>query len=150
MAAQAEHDPDSTSVLISLENKLLAEVKKKIPSSLLTQCKFFYERDVKKAALLANEFAGEHVQLMVKRPQEFMDHVKNGGTFFVNDWSPAVMGDYWAGPSHVLPTGRSARFGSGLSVMTFLKRSSFVEISSTAFKKGWTAAHRRTAPRFAA
>jgi histidinol dehydrogenase len=50
------------------------------------------------------------------------------------------MGDYWAGPSHVLPTGRSARFASGLSVATFLKRSSLIEVSAGAYRKGWRSA----------
>ncbi len=140
MAAQAEHDPDSRSVLISLSKEFIKKVADELPPSLAKQCDLIYEPDVNKAAKKADALAGEHVQLMMRRPQELLDTLKNGGTFFLDNWSPAVMGDYWAGPSHVLPTGRSARFGSGLSVMTFMRRSSFVDISSGAFKKGAPAA----------
>ncbi len=140
MAAQAEHDPDSRSVLISLSKTLAKKVKAAVPKEVVAQCEFIHESDVYRAAGIANKLAGEHVQVMVRRPQHFLDSLKNGGTFFLNNWSPAVMGDYWAGPSHVLPTGRSARFGSGLSVMTFLRRSSLVDVSTAAFKKGAPAA----------
>jgi histidinol dehydrogenase len=140
LAAQAEHDPDSKGILISLDRKLISEVKKKIGKALLKRCEFYYFPDLKRAAARANEFAGEHVQVMLRRPQEALDLLKNGGTFFLNNFSTAVMGDYWAGPSHVLPTGRSARFASGLSVMTFLRRSSLVEVSSSAFKRGYGSA----------
>ncbi len=140
MAAQAEHDPDSRSVLISLSRTLIRAVQAALPKAVAAQCELIYEPDTTKAACHANRLAGEHVQIMVRRPQEFMDSLKNGGTVFLDNWSPAVMGDYWAGPSHVLPTGRSARFGSGLSVMTFMRRTSLVDISATAFKKGAPAA----------
>ena len=141
LAAQAEHDPDSTGILVSLSKDLVRRVRALLPKAQAAQCRFHVERDLKKAVALANSFAGEHVEVMLRRPQDAMANLKNGGTFFVNPWSPAVMGDYWAGPSHVLPTGRSARFASGLSVMTFLKRSSLVEVSMGAFRRGWTAAH---------
>ncbi len=140
MAAQAEHDPDSRSILISLSKELVKNVKAAIPSSLIKQCELIYEPSAQRAAEQANAFAGEHVQIMLRRPQDMLDGLKNGGAFFLGAWSPAVMGDYWAGPSHVLPTDRSARFASGLSVMTFLKRSSFIDISSGAFHKGVPAA----------
>ena len=141
LAAQAEHDPDASGILVSTSKKLVEAVRKRIPKHILKQCRFVYEKDLKKAIRQANEAAGEHVEIMVKKPQVCLDTLKNGGAVFLNDWSPAMMGDYWAGPSHVLPTGRSARFGSGLSVMTFLKRSSLIDISRGAFVKGWKAAH---------
>jgi histidinol dehydrogenase len=141
LAAQAEHDPESRAVLISLDRKLLEDVRALLPKDLITQCELIYQSDRGKAIAKTNDLAAEHVQIMLKRPQDCLDTLKNGGTFFINTWSPAVMGDYWAGSSHVLPTGRSARFASGLSVMTFLKRSSLVEISAGAFKKGFQPAH---------
>ncbi|MBS1982892.1 MAG: histidinol dehydrogenase, partial [Bdellovibrionales bacterium] len=140
MAAQAEHDPDSRSVLISLSKSLVNDVRKFIPPLLLKQCDLVYERNVARAADKANALAGEHVQIMMRQPHQVLDRLKNGGAFFIGAWSPAVMGDYWAGSSHVLPTDRSARFGSGLSVMTFLKRSSFIDVSMGAFLKGSPAA----------
>ena len=75
------------------------------------------------------------------RPHEILNTLKNAGTIFLGSWSPTAMGDYWAGPSHVLPTGGSAKFQSGLSVMTFMKRSSIIDISQGAYKKGWKAAY---------
>ncbi len=142
LAAQAEHDPDARGILISTSRDLVKRVKDLLPKESVKQIQLIFQPDMMTAMLLANEFAGEHVELMVERPQTCLDVMKKGGTFFINEWSPAVMGDYWAGPSHVLPTGRSARFGSGLSVMTFYRRSSLVEISSAAFKKGWPSAIR--------
>ncbi len=141
MAAQAEHDPDSKSILISTSKALIKDTKENLAKAIHKQCDFYFFADIKKAVAKANDCAGEHVELMVRRPQDCLDTLKNGGTFFIGKWSPTAMGDYWAGPSHVLPTGRSARFGSGLSVMTFLRRSSLVEISSAAYARGWTAAH---------
>lgn len=140
MAAQAEHDPDSKSILISLSRNLLKRVKEALPRSIAARCELIYESDMRRAVARVNALAGEHVQIMLRRPQECLDNLKNGGAFFMNNWSPAVMGDYWAGPSHVLPTARSARFASGLSVATFMKRSSLIDLSSAAFKKGAKAA----------
>lgn len=137
MAAQAEHDPDSVSVLIGLSKPLIAKVRRIVPATFRRQCRYIFAASLLKAAQRAASLAGEHVQLMVRHPEKVLDSLKNGGAFFVDNWSPAVMGDYWAGPSHVLPTGRSARFGSGLSVMTFLKRSSLIDVSVGAFKKGY-------------
>lgn len=142
MAAQAEHDPDARSYLIALTKKILSDVRARVPADLKSRCILIYEPDRRKAIARANELAAEHVQILLQRPQDCLDTLKSGGAFFVNQWSPAVMGDYWAGPSHVLPTGRSARFASGLSVMTFLKRSSLIEISGGAYRRGWTAAHK--------
>lgn len=142
LAAQAEHDPDARSILISLSRTLLKNVRKRVPKGLAARCEFVFHSDRRKAAEAANAWAGEHVQIITRRPEEILDHLKNGGTFFINGWSPAVIGDYWAGPSHVLPTGRSARFASGLSVLTFLKRSGLVEVSARAYRRGVASALR--------
>jgi histidinol dehydrogenase len=142
MAAQAEHGPDSKSYLVCTSAAVIKDVRKFIPKEFLRQCELIQERDLTRAIAKANDLAGEHVELFVKRPQVCLDNLKNGGTFFLGEWSPTAMGDYWAGSSHVLPTGRSARFASGLSVMTFMRRSSLIEISSGAYAKGWTAAYR--------
>jgi histidinol dehydrogenase len=72
---------------------------------------------------------------MVRRPRALLGRLRHGGAVFLGPWSPVAAGDYWAGPSHVLPTGRSARFSSGLSVQTFLKRSSRIEVSRAAIRR---------------
>jgi histidinol dehydrogenase len=141
MAAQAEHDPDSRSYLVATSKDLLSQVKSLLPSELLKRCEFEKARDLADAARKANERAGEHVEILVKDVEAVLKILKNGGAIFIGPGSPAVMGDYWAGPSHVLPTGRSARFGSGLSVLTFLKHSSLIEISDAAYRRGWQSAH---------
>ncbi len=66
---------------------------------------------------------------MVKEPDKLLNGVRNAGAIFAGYRTPAVIGDYWAGPSHVLPTGGTARFSSGLSVLTFLKRTSYISFS---------------------
>jgi histidinol dehydrogenase len=71
-----------------------------------------------------NEIACEHVTLAVADPGAVLPYLRHGGAFFIGDSSPVASGDYYAGPSHCLPTGTTARFTSGISVYTFLKRSS--------------------------
>ncbi len=141
MAAQAEHDPDARSYLVSLSKKLVSAVSALLPKELKPRCEIRFESNRKKAFALVNTLAAEHVEIVLKKPQDCLDAIRNGGAIFVNGWSPAVLGDYWAGPSHVLPTGRSARFASGLSVATFMKRSSLIEVSAAAYRKGWRSAH---------
>jgi len=136
MAAQAEHDPMSRAILISTDNKLVASVRNLLPKAKLSQCRLIYQPNMAKAVGLVNNFAGEHVGIFVKNSVKIVREIKNGGAIFVGPYSPAVMGDYWAGPSHVLPTGRSARFSSGLSVANFLKRSSLIQITPQAFRNG--------------
>ena len=142
LAAQAEHDPMASSTLISTDRKLPGNVKALLPQTKLGQCKFVFEPDLKKALFRLNQLAGEHVEILVKNPQKILGEIKNGGAIFIGPYSPAVMGDYWAGPSHVLPTGRSARFSSGLSVANFLKRSSLIQVSPAAFARGGKSAYK--------
>ena len=140
LMAQAEHDPMARTILISMDKDLLKKVKALVPREKLYQCQLIFESSVTKAIEKLNKFAGEHVELMVRNPQSLLARVKNAGALFIGPYSPAVMGDYWAGPSHVLPTGRSATFSSGLSVANFMKRSSLIEIGPKAFIKGGKAA----------
>ena len=77
-------------------------------------------------AFFADEIAAEHVNLAVEDPDAWLPRLRNGGEFFLGDQTPVAAGDYYAGPSHCLPTGTSARFASGISVYTFLKRSGTV------------------------
>jgi histidinol dehydrogenase len=141
MAAQAEHDPDSRSVLISSKRDVINKVKEFISPKLKNQCSYFLTKNTIDSIAQANKVAGEHVQIFMRNPKSLVSKLKNGGAIFIGPWSTAVLGDYWAGPSHVLPTARSARFGSGLSVATFLKRSSLIEVSKKTFQKDWKEAY---------
>ena len=76
----------------------------------------------------ANEFAAEHLQIQCgSESREIADKIENAGAIFIGDYSPVAVGDYWAGPSHVLPTGISARFFSALSANDFIKSTSIIE-----------------------
>ena len=83
--------------------------------------------NLEQCAALSNIFAPEHLELKVKDYQSLLPQIRHAGAIFIND-SNEALGDYLAGPSHCLPTGRSARFSSGLSVLDFLKRSSLIDL----------------------
>jgi histidinol dehydrogenase len=84
-------------------------------------------RDWDEAADLTNRLAPEHLQIMVAEPRALFARIRHAGAAFLGRWCPEAVGDYVAGPNHVLPTGRTARFASGLSVFDFLKRTTWVE-----------------------
>jgi histidinol dehydrogenase len=135
MMAQAEHDPLARCTLISPDARVLASVKAAVSREYAGQCAFVKARDLKDAADKANAAAPEHLSLAVKDPKALLPLIRHAGAIFLGAWSPVAAGDYWAGPSHVLPTARSARFASGLSVQTFLKRSSIIGITEAVLKK---------------
>ena len=89
-------------------------------------------RDLAEAAALTNRLAPEHLQLMVDDPRGLLAHIRHAGAAFLGRFCPEAVGDYIAGPNHVLPTGRTARFASGLSSFDFLKRTSWVEADGAA------------------
>ena len=89
-------------------------------------------RDLAEAAALTNRLAPEHLQLIVAEPRALLAQVRNAGAAFLGRFCPEAVGDYVAGPNHVLPTGRTARFASGLSVFDFLKRTTWVEADEAA------------------
>ncbi len=125
LMAQAEHDTKAKAFLFTDSKRILKHVKNLLPKKLagqirLTGC------SLQKALKTVNEIAPEHLELMVKTPDKVANQVRNAGAIFAGYKTPTAIGDYWAGPSHVLPTGGSARFMSGLSVLTFLKRSSYI------------------------
>jgi histidinol dehydrogenase len=135
MMAQAEHDPLARSTVISPDARVLASVKAAVDKKFRGQCRFIKARSMDDAVEKANASAPEHLSLMVKNPQALLPRIRHAGAVFLGAWSPVAAGDYWAGPSHVLPTARSARFSSGLSVQTFLKRSSVMGIPEGVLKK---------------
>jgi histidinol dehydrogenase len=85
---------------------------------------------------IANEIAPEHLELMVNEPMEYLGRIDNAGSVFLGKYSPEPLGDYFAGPNHVLPTSGTARFFSPLSVDSFIKKSSFIYYTKDALQDG--------------
>ena len=142
MFAQAEHDPAAQSIAIVFsENyakdlevtikRLIEEMprKKIIKESLFNRGAIICCGNRQEAAEIANRIAPEHLGLMIDNPYEVLEEIKNSGAVFVGNYSSEAMGDYVAGPSHVLPTSGSAKYSSPLGVYDFVKRSSVVELS---------------------
>lgn len=128
ICAQAEHDPEAKAYLISDSIKVIAEVKKRLKREVLRQTEFIFSNNGD-IAKIVNNIAPEHLEIMTEKPEKLFSQIKNAGAVFIGAYTPTAFGDYIAGPSHVLPTGVCAKFSSGLSVLTFLKRSSFSKYS---------------------
>ena len=138
MLSQAEHAPGSA-VLVTDSEPQAQEVARKLDEQLrqldrkegtakcLEQfCLAVVTRDIDAAVELANEFAPEHLQIQCKDGEKIAERIENAGAIFIGEFTPVATGDYFAGPSHTLPTGGSARFFSALSVNDFLKQSSVI------------------------
>ncbi|MFW5681699.1 MAG: histidinol dehydrogenase [Phycisphaeraceae bacterium] len=138
LIAQAEHDPGKcflvcwdANVLEAIRDAVSRQLpdrqrREAIEASLSEQSLAVLCRDEDEAATVADRFACEHVTLAVRDPEAWLGRLQHGGEFFLGDATPVAAGDYYAGPSHCLPTGTTARFSSGVSVFTFLKRSGVV------------------------
>jgi len=138
LIAQAEHDPGkcflvswSRAVIDEIAAQVQVQLKKRkrrdaIEKALTEASAAVLVRNEDEAAAVADTIAAEHVSLAVADPRKWLDRLRNGGEFFLGDATPVAAGDYYAGPSHCLPTGTTARFTSGISVYTFLKRSGTV------------------------
>jgi histidinol dehydrogenase len=140
LLAQAEHDETAQSILITdsaaFANAVAAAVEAELPSlpraaiagaSWRDHGAIITVRGWDEAAALTNRLAPEHLQIMVPDPAALFATIRHAGAAFLGNFAPEALGDYIAGPNHVLPTGRTARFASGLSVFDFLKRTSWVE-----------------------
>ena len=148
LIAQAEHDVNAQSILIatnknlirlvnlSLKKQLIKLPKKKIASKSLKNFGLAILTNSKKKVLeTINIIAPEHLELCTNFNREIIKGVKNAGSIFIGKYSPEAIGDYIAGPNHVLPTSGSARFSSGLSVNDFLKRQSLIKITKTGIER---------------
>jgi histidinol dehydrogenase len=121
--SQAEHSK-GLSILVTPSKQLVKAVRKQIKSGYIVLVK-----NLDEAIEAANSIAPEHLQIMVKNPRTLLKKVKHAGAIFTGHYSPATVGDYIAGPSHVLPTGGTAKFSSGLSVCDFMKVSHVISYS---------------------
>jgi len=148
LIAQAEHDVNAQSILITNDKNLIRLVnislkkqmrqlpKKKIATKSLKNFGLaVFTSNKKKIVEIINTIAPEHLELCTKTNSEIIKGVKNAGSIFIGKFSPEAIGDYIAGPNHVLPTSGSARFSSGLSVNDFLKRRSLIKITKTGIER---------------
>ena len=148
LLSQAEHDPLATAILITTSPELALKVKEEVEhqltdlerreiaaASLEKNGGIVVVRDMEQAANLVNDYAPEHLLLMVRDAWSHMDKLKNAGGIFIGESSPEVIGDYVAGPSHIMPTGGAARYGSPVTVDDFLKVTSVVAVNSETFDK---------------
>ncbi|MCP4265869.1 MAG: histidinol dehydrogenase [Candidatus Brocadiaceae bacterium] len=146
LLSQAEHAP-GISILVTnseeLANGMLQEISKQIETlprgDLIRESlnKFGFiviTKDMNEAIDISNTLAPEHLQVIVKNEDEVLSRLRHAGAIFAGPFTPVAVGDYFAGPSHVLPTGATARFFSGLSVNDFLKRTSIISYSAEALR----------------
>ncbi|WP_191603076.1 histidinol dehydrogenase [Marinomonas algicola] len=140
--SQAEHDEDAQSILVSPDKAFLAKVQQSMECLLETQSRksiilsslegrgaFIHVEDMEQAIEVANHVAAEHLELSVDQPEKWVEKVRHAGAIFMGRHTPEALGDYCAGPNHVLPTSGTARFSSPLGVYDFQKRSSLIYCS---------------------
>jgi histidinol dehydrogenase len=119
-------------VLITNSKSLAKEVKSETEN---VNGWIILTKNLQEAVEVNNKIAPEHLEIMVNNPRRFLKGIRNAGAIFLGPFSPAAVGDYVAGPSHVLPTNGTARFFSGLSVQDFLKSSHLISYSKKALEK---------------
>jgi histidinol dehydrogenase len=140
--SQAEHDEAARAILLSPDPELIEAVARSmarqlpamsrkgiIAASLASRGALVRVRDLAEACAIANDLAPEHLELAVAKPEDLVAEIHNAGAIFVGHFSSEAVGDYCAGPNHVLPTARSARFSSPLGVYDFQKRTSVIAVS---------------------
>ena len=147
LLSQAEHDINSRAILITNDLLFGKNVLKSINSILkiLPRSKIASKSWTKNGGVIIvknfsnvddiiNKLSPEHLELAIDKPDNFFNKIKNAGSVFLGRYTPEAIGDYVAGPNHVLPTGRTARFSSGLGVMDFLKKTTFTKCSKKSLK----------------
>ena len=147
LMSQAEHDKQASAVLLTTSKEVAEETIKEV----YRQMENLSRKDIIEEALnnfgavivfenmndavdFANEMAPEHLEVCTENPMEFVGKIDNAGSVFLGNYSPEPLGDYYAGPNHVLPTGGTARFFSPLSVDSFVKKSSFIYYTQSALR----------------
>jgi histidinol dehydrogenase len=141
--SQAEHDEDAQPILVTPEatflDRVQASIEKLLPTlerreiitvSLNRRAAFILVKDLVEAARVSNYLAPEHLELSVANPEALLPHIRHAGAIFMGRYTAEALGDYCAGPNHVLPTSRTARFSSPLGVYDFQKRSTLLECSA--------------------
>jgi histidinol dehydrogenase len=154
LLSQAEHDEMASAVLLTPDERFAGEVLSEVKCQLETLPRksiaarsleafgaIFLTRDMDEAIQITNRFAPEHLELMVNNPWDMLDKIRHAGAVFLGYSTPEVLGDYMAGPNHILPTGGTARFASPLGVYDFVKRSNVLYFSGESLERyGYQAA----------
>ncbi|MBA4397054.1 MAG: histidinol dehydrogenase [Syntrophus sp. (in: bacteria)] len=148
LLAQAEHDEMASAILLTPDGELARQVAAEVDAQLAALPKqavacrsldaygaVMLTRNLDEAVALANRFAPEHLELMVAKPQTLLADIRHAGAVFLGGFTPEALGDYLAGPNHILPTGGTARFSSPLGVYDFLKRTSILSFSAAALNR---------------
>ena len=148
LLSQAEHDELASAILITTSRKLAEDVSKYVvdfasqldrkdimEKSLDNYGYILVAKDLNEAIEAANEIASEHLEILTKNPFEVMTKIRNAGAIFLGEYSSEPLGDYFAGPNHILPTNGTAKFFSPLSVDDFVKKSSIICYSKEALEK---------------
>lgn len=148
LLSQAEHDPLAAAILVtnSMDVALKVDAELERQTALLPRQKIIRRSldaygtivvcdDLRQCAAIANDIAPEHMELCVAQPYALLDQIDNAGAIFLGGWSPEPLGDYFAGPNHVLPTSGTARFFSPLNVDDFVKKSSLICCSREELEK---------------
>ncbi|MBI5814793.1 MAG: histidinol dehydrogenase [Nitrospinae bacterium] len=148
LLSQAEHDENAWPILVTtsaaIANRVAKELVRQtrilprsgiIEKCLSANCHAFVARNLDECFEISNAIAPEHLELLIKDAARYVNRVENAGAVFVGPWTPEALGDYMAGPNHVLPTGGSARFFSPLGVYDFMKRTSLIAFTQAGFRK---------------
>ncbi|HCW33674.1 MAG TPA: histidinol dehydrogenase [Ruminococcaceae bacterium] len=148
LMSQAEHDKMASAILLTTSEETANETAKELSRQMQTLKRrdiieqslndfgaIIVCKDISEAVDFANELAPEHLELAVENPMEYIGRVDNAGSVFLGHYSPEPLGDYFAGPNHVLPTSGTARFFSPLSVDSFIKKSSFIYYTEPALSE---------------
>ncbi len=155
LLSQAEHDESAQAILVTDDAGFGRAVAAAVAARLETLARraiagaswarngaVIVVRDLAEAAALTDRIAPEHLELCVADPEALAARITHAGAIFLGQWTPEAIGDYVGGPNHVLPTARSARFSSGLSVMDFLKRTTIAQMTPAALRRIGPAAER--------
>jgi histidinol dehydrogenase len=148
LLSQAEHDEEAVPVLVTDSGRLAARVldelarqaqslprKVIIDACLESRCRLLVVETLEAAVALANRVAAEHLELAVRKPERWLPRITNAGAVFLGHYTPEAVGDYFAGPNHVLPTSGTARFSSPLGVYDFIKKTSIIGYSREKLRK---------------
>lgn len=149
LLSQAEHEERAMAILLTTSRELAERVREEIDKDLKSESgrheikKAAIERsgmiliveDINEAIDFSNRFGPEHMEMMVENPMNYLGRIRNVGSLFLGDYAPVAVGDYFSGTNHILPTGGAARFSSGTSVETFMRRTTYQFLSREALAK---------------